>query len=284
MAPHLAWTDIHFLIIGAAKSATTSLQRALQADPAISMPDPELHFFSREFARGYDWYLEQFPPPRGAICRGEKSNSYMESPQAVGRIAAVLPHARMICMLRDPVERAYSDYCMLYRRSEVGRDIGRALDPRHAADGRFIAGGHYHRQLEPFIERYGSDRILVLLYEEFRVEPGREVSKARAFLGLDAAIPPGSGTTHAKDRTERMVPPELRRMLRGLKPWIAPMRQSPSFQRVRRLITREIRYPALDPELRERLTEHYKPEVARLAQLLGRDFDCWRSSGSGKSC
>ena len=71
--------DIDFLIIGATKSATTWLQRSLQADPFVSMPDPELHYFSRAFSRGDDWYLSQFPASDLPLVVGEKSNSYLES-------------------------------------------------------------------------------------------------------------------------------------------------------------------------------------------------------------
>lgn len=278
-----ALSDIDFLIIGAAKSATTSLQRALQADHSVSMPDPELHYFSREFARGDEWYLAQFPASVSAVCHGEKSNSYMESPEAVDRIVAALPRARMIAMLRDPVERAYSDYCMLYRRSEVGKDIDRALDPRQAAAGRFVVGGLYYRQLEPFFERFGADGVLVLLYEEFRADPGHEVAKVRSFLGLAPMAPAELPAKHAKDRTEPMVPPQLRRLLRRAKPLVAPIRHLPAFREVRRLVAREIRYPALHPDLRHRLAEHYRPEVDRLSALLGRDFGVWSSAGATNS-
>ena len=69
--------DINFLIIGAAKSATTWLQQTLQADPAVSMPDPELHYFSRFYDRGHNWYFDQFPKTEGKKLIGEKSNSYL---------------------------------------------------------------------------------------------------------------------------------------------------------------------------------------------------------------
>ena len=77
--------DIDFLIIGATKSATTWLQKSLQLDPAIYMPDPELHYFSREYSRGHDWYLDQFKPSRDYLIAGEKSNSYLDEPQAAAR-------------------------------------------------------------------------------------------------------------------------------------------------------------------------------------------------------
>ena len=76
--------DIDFLIIGATKSATTWLQKSLQTDPRIAMPEPELHYFSREFDRGDDWYLAQFPKNAAGLVAGEKSNSYLESARRGG--------------------------------------------------------------------------------------------------------------------------------------------------------------------------------------------------------
>ena len=119
--------DIDFLVIGATKSATTWLQRSLQADPDVFMPDPELHYFSRELQLGDDWYLDQFAGAAPGQRIGEKSNSYLEDPQAAARIARSLPRARLVAQLRSPIERAYSDYCMMYRRGEVGRDVARYL-------------------------------------------------------------------------------------------------------------------------------------------------------------
>jgi hypothetical protein len=271
----LELSDIGFLIIGAAKSATTSLQRLLQADPAVVMPDPELHYFSREYARGDDWYLAQFPEPGAAILIGEKSNSYMEVPAAVGRIAEKLPQVRLVAQLRDPVERAYSDYCMLYRRLEVSGDIAAALDPQVAAKGRFVAGGNYNRQLEPFFEKFGSDRMLVLLYEQFQADPAGQLAQLRAFLRLDPSVAPPDLGRRVKDRSAPMVPPRFRRTLRAVKPLVAPLRGSPLLNRARALVAREMRYPPLAPSLRARLAEHYVPEIERLEKLLGRDLSIW---------
>src|SRR5687767_2598913 len=124
--------DINFLIIGATKSATTWLQQSLQQDASVYMPDPELHFFSRNFEKGQDWYLSQFDNSPTHCMIGEKSNSYMDTPGVADRIKAALPKVLLIAQLRNPVDRAYSDYCMLYRRGEVGRDIAEYLDPRVA--------------------------------------------------------------------------------------------------------------------------------------------------------
>lgn len=139
--------DIKFLIIGATKSATTWLQQSLQLDPQVYMPDPEIHYFSRYSDRGDQWYLDNIKPPSESLLIGEKSNSYLDTPAAAGRIHRSLPNVQLVAQLRNPVERAYSDYCMLHRRGDASADIERYLDPRQGAGGRFLEGGLYFQQL-----------------------------------------------------------------------------------------------------------------------------------------
>lgn len=271
--------DIDFLIIGAAKSATTWLQKSLQADPAVSMPDPELHYFSRNFERGTDWYLQQFPDPENRLV-GEKSNSYLDDPVAPPRVHALLPHVRLIVQLRNPVERAYSDYCMLYRRGEVGRDIEAHLDTVRGADKRFLMGGLYHEQLTTYLDRYPAERIQVLFYEDMLREPDAQLRRARDFLGLPPAAAPLARREKVKDRTEAMIGPGLRRWMKPLKPLVRPFRGHPAFQAARGALAGEIRYPPLSPKLRARLVDFYAPDVDRLGALVRRDLSGWLG-GSG---
>ncbi|MCF3641806.1 sulfotransferase domain-containing protein [Rhizobium sp. TRM95111] len=268
--------DIRFLIVGATKSATTWLQQSLQRHPAVYMPDPELHYFSRYYDRGASWYLSQFEPGdhrRRLI--GEKSNSYMDTPDAAGRIRRDLPQVQLIAQLRNPIERAYSDYCMLYRRGEVGRDIEQYLDPRVADGGRFLNGGLYYRQLCGFLEVFPADRFLILLFEDIRTQPQRQLDMVGAFLKLegDLAIPPAE--EKVKDKTQAVIGPHLRRILSPLKPLVKPIRQTGAFAAVRSLVAKELNYPALKPDLRSRLIEYYAGEVEQLGKSTGRDFSPW---------
>lgn len=274
------FSDVDFVIIGAAKCATTWLQEALQADGAVAMPDPELHYFSREFGRGDAWYLSQFPEKGAARALGEKSNSYLEVPEAARRLHAAMPHVRLVAMFRDPVERAYSDYCMLYRRGEVDRDIRRHLDPRTSAQGRFIATGRYAERLAPFLDHFPADRLLVVIYEALKAKPTVELDRVRAHLGLPPAPPAGVATRRVKDRTSPMVPPPIRRLLAPLKPLARPLRGSPVFEAARGLVAREIAYPALDGDTRARLADHYAEDTARLESLFGCDVSAWSSDGA----
>lgn len=270
--------DIDFLIIGAAKSATTWLQKSLQADPAVAMPDPELHYFSRNHDCGDAWYFSKFPQVEGDRVVGEKSNSYLDNPLAPPRVLALLPHVKLIAQLRNPVDRAYSDYCMLYRRGEVGRDIEAYLDTREGARNRFLNGGLYHQQLRAYLDLYPKDRLLVLFYEDMVSEPAEQLRRVRAYLGLPAGKVCRPVGEKVKDRTHPMISPGLRKMMKPLKPLVRPFRANPLFAAARNALVSEIAYPPLSPMLRRRLIDFYAPTVDQLGALVQRDLSGWLAS------
>jgi hypothetical protein len=272
----MTFEDIDFLIIGAAKSATTTLHKALSADPEILLPPDilEIHYFSRHFDRGQDWYLSHFDRQPQHRLVGERSNSYMEEPRAAERIGAAMPHAHLVAQLRNPVERAYSDYCMYYRRGEVSRAIGNYLDPRGEAKGRFLTTGLYATQLSAFRDRFPRDQILVSLMEDARAAPKAELARIRGFLGLAGAGPEQPGD-RMKDKSIPTVDPRLRRSLRALKPVVAPFRGSAPFRFLRGLVVATPSYPPLTRELRDRLVDYYAKDVDALGTLVGRDLSGW---------
>lgn len=276
--------EIDFLIIGATKSATTWLQRSLQADPLISMPDPELHYFSREYQRGDEWYLRQFSPSEGVKLIGEKSNSYLESPEAAERIASKLPRARLIAQLRNPVDRAYSDYCMMYRRGEVGRDIEEYLDPAKSSKTRLVSAGLYYQELLTYYNLFPAENILVTFYETLRMCPETQLATVRGFLGLPAECSAVFVQSKVKDKTVPMLRPGLRRLLRSVKPIAAPFRSNLYFRKIHAALASEIRYSPFPESIRQRLTDHYAPDVEALGRLMGRDLSSWlHDSSAGTS-
>ncbi|MXN67429.1 sulfotransferase [Stappia sp. GBMRC 2046] len=271
-------TDIDFLIIGATKSATTWLQKSLQADPNVFMPGPELHFFSREYHRGEDWYLSRFSEATDGQLIGEKSNSYLEDAQAAARISRSLPHAKLVVQLRNPIDRAYSDYCMLYRRGEVGRDIDRYLDPEKPQTARFIGAGEYYHHLQIYFELFPAEQILVTLYETIKTEPERQLETVRTFIGLEPDKSASFMRPKVKDKTTPMLNPRMRRVLRPVKPLVAPMRGNNLFQKVHGALASEMRYEPLPAHLRDALIEYYKSDVEALSRMLGRDLSGWLRS------
>lgn len=269
-----------FVIIGATKSATTWLTANLRSHPRVFMPSPELHYFSRELDRGDHWYRAHFAEAGAGQLIGEKSASYLPHPEAPQRMYRLLPQAKLLVQLRNPVERAYSDYCMHYRRGEVSRDIGRYLDARRTPIPRLLDDGLYHRHLMNFRRVFPPEQIQVLLYDDIRARPGEVFGAVCDFLGIDATVVPKTVDHRVKDKETPVVPPVARRLLAPLKGIVQPYRQARAFVVVRSLIARRLSYPPLTPELRRRLEAHYAGDTARLAELLGRDLSIWRSSSA----
>ncbi len=257
-----------FLIIGAAKAATTWLQRCLQAQPAVFIPDPELHYFSREYHRGADWFNGFFDEAPEEAITGEKSNSYFDQPEAMRRIKEHVPGAKLILQLRNPIERAYSDYCMLYRRGEVGPEMELYFKP----GGRFLEGGRYGHHLGHIDDLFPAEQLLLLVYDDVLNQPTDHLAKVRDFLALEALAPV---ETKVKDKTEAIVPAPIRRTLKGLKPVLTPYRDQAWFKKARGLIAREPDYPTLTPDLHARLRDYYADDIETLGRRLGRDLTPW---------
>jgi hypothetical protein len=257
------------VIIGAPKAATSWLTSNLRACPQIFMPKGELHYFNRNFHLGSNWYFEQFAGARPGQIVGEKSASYLASPEAPARLRALLPKARLIVQLRDPVERAYSDYCMLLRRGEVGRRIEDHLDPARASRERFIADGEYGRHLARWFDHFDRRDFLILLHDDIKANPTPSFDAVSAFLSLS-----GAKSFNLKQLVKAKELPTLplmmQRALAPFKPMVAPFRKQRWFATIRNRFARPIEYPPLADELRKKLRDHYRDDVMTLEKVLGR--------------
>lgn len=266
-----------FLIIGAAKAATTWLQLCLQEQSSVFMPDPETHYFSRNYHHGADWYDGFFADAPEGVLIGEKSNSYFEQPDAMQRIKTDLPEARLILQFRNPIERAYSDYCMLYRRGEVDARIEDHFKEDSPFGDRFLEGGRYGHHIDHIDSLFPAEQVLILVYDDVKARPAAHLDRVRTFLGLAELTPIDA---RVKDKTEAILPLPVRRVLKGLKPAVAPFREDRWFAWLRGLAAREIRYPVLTPSLHASLRDYYAKDIEKLARRLDRDLSPWLSDPS----
>lgn len=271
----MRFNDIDFLIIGAGKSATTWLQTQLQADPAVYMPDPELHYFSREYHRGEEWYLSQFRDEGIGKTVGEKSNSYLYEPEGPQRIHRVLPDVKLIAQLRNPVERAYSNYCMLYRRGDAGADIETHLDPSKNEHLRLLVAGKFASHLQAYIDLFGREKLLILFFEGVAANPENQMAQVRSHLGLPPRPLAPEVREKVKDKTQPVLPPRMRQRLGWMKPMLRPLRGTSAFEAVRGTMAREVVYPQLTDELRERLNDYFSPTIEALEQMSGQSLSHW---------
>ena len=263
-----------FIVIGAIKAATTWIQKQLQAHPDIYMPDVEPHYFSSEYNRGPAYYDGLFrPAPFGAVL-GEKSADYLAHPHAAERIAHCYPDVKILVQLRNPVDRAYSDYKMLYRRGTIQDGPEQYLKALHSAQPRLLENGRYAEHLSRWLKLFPTANILPFLFEDVRERPQETLDMACRFIGVDPLIV-GAGARRENDSTERFLPLPVRKALAPLKGFVAPLRGKQWFEATRDLMTRQIRYPAMSSDLRGQIEQYYADDIAALEEILGRNLDCW---------
>jgi hypothetical protein len=239
----------HFLVIGAQRAGTTSFYDALTQHPLI-LPAlvKEVNFFALHYGRGPSWYRAHFPLARAAqhprCITGESTPYYLFDPRAPDRVHSLLPDVRLLVLLRDPVDRAWSHYLRERRMGREGLSFEEAIDregERLASEGgdfdaphhrfhSYLARGAYSDQLDRWLERFPREQLLVLRSECFYSDPKEVIARVQGFLDLPAHEP----------------------------------------ERLRRL--QEGGGARLDPRLRARLRDHFTKQEERLCARLGSGF------------
>src|SRR3954454_23553703 len=209
---HHGMTFPTFLILGAAKAGTTALYHYLKQHPEVCMSEiKETNFFAlmgrpldfrgpgdqehinRFSVTTWGAYHSRFPDLTDAKAVGEASPLYLYSPEAPGRIARWLPRAKLVVILRDPVDRAYSAFLHLVRDGrEAVRDFGEALrrEKSRVADHwehiwHYRAMGLYHEQLKRYADRFDRAQMRIYLHEDLEADPRGVLQDLFRFLGVD---------------------------------------------------------------------------------------------------
>ncbi|HEX2504969.1 MAG TPA: sulfotransferase [Gaiellaceae bacterium] len=267
-----------FIILGAQRAGTSTLFFHLHEHPDVRRPtigaggiswSKELHFFDERYGWGLDWYRTFFPYEaarelarrRGHdLQAGEATPYYLFHPAVPARIAETLPDVRLIALLRNPIERAYSHYSLMRLRGRESLSFADAVDAEperlasidpavfdapvqvpgedgvrlheHHRHRSYLSRGLYAEQLERWFEHFPREQLHVIRFEDLAADPARIYRETLEFLGLHA-----------------WSPSTFTRRNPGKKP------------------------EPLDPAVRARLEEYFAEPNERLAQLLGRDFD-----------
>jgi len=285
----------NFLIIGAEKAATTWLARCLAEHPSAYLPpEKEIFFFSSRYGRGLEWYASHFRDWSGEAAIGEATPVYLSHPEAADRIRATLGEVPLIVSLRHPVDRAYSAYWHNLRHGRIAanREFASAF---RADDCEIRTRGEYATHLERYLDRFPRDRLLVLLYDDIRDDPARELRRCLAFLELEESFTPS--VLHARlneggrDLTAATGPVRsVRSTVRsgalwairiGLVPPVVQRRLAPAAERwfghaAARLGPTTRHYEPLAPNLRDELyLRTYAAGMRRLEDLVGLDLRRW---------
>lgn len=292
----------NFAIAGAPKSGTTALWAYLAEHPDVFLASQkEPAFFTQvvgemengmvgtgpthtgRYSKGLEWYESLFHGYSGQSAVGEASTVYLSAPDAPELMLRHIPSARLIFVLRDPVDRAYSHYWQEYRRGWRLPPFTDMLRDHHPRLEYYRHVGAYAEHLSRFLRSFPRDRICVLLFEELRADPLGSLSRVCEFLGIDSSFQPEA----LRQRFKEQKRPRNRAAARLL----SSMQASPVRDRVppplrsvlttvgRRLIRWNLAdngYPPLSAELRMRVVGEFERDIEFVEQWTGHSLERWR--------
>ncbi len=271
----------NFLVIGAAKCGTTQLCDLLARHPQVGICNPkEPRFFSkdRKFNQGLDWYESLFDHCQDCRAVGEGSTSYTRSmryPESAPRIAEALPDAKLIYIVRNPLERLRSTF--MQRRANGSLKcptLQRMLedDPSAIDDTRYL------KQLAPYRERYPEDRFLYLFFEDLISDPNSLLKQCFRFLDVDPAVEieiPERASNQSKDHLDRAWLGRLRSIPGCARLSIENM-PAPIWKTLDAAFARPIGdKPVWTPDAIEFALDALADDTAKFLDLAGKPADIW---------
>lgn len=263
-----------FAYIGTSKAGSTWLFNALAHHPDVYLASSKgLYYFDQHFDRGREWYLGHFTAAGDVRAAGEISHSYLSSPEAPARIADLNPEIRLLACLREPVDRAFSDYLDLVKNGQFDGPFDAALE----RFPRLLDRGRYATHLENYFERFPREQIQVSLFDDLRADVQEYATSLFTFLGvrelelapadLKPRMPAGRPRNAALASGAKSTAKALKRV--GL----ARLRSHAKRSRfVRNALYRPYHddRPTIDPAMAAELRRGFQDEVARLDTMLGR--------------
>lgn len=286
-----------FLIVGAAKAGTTTLYAYLRRHPRIFMPeDKEPSFFSgNTWGRGLDWYRSLFAPVGDDQICGEASTNYTRWPQidnAASRIAGLMPDVRLIYLIRDPVDRAYSQYVHEHRVGLARRDRSYAMtfEEYLERDPLLLHMSDYVAQVRHLLGSFPRESLLILTFDELTRSPAAVLQKVFRFLDV-ADLSETIGRLPIHENSSRVECFEVMRS-----EVLGPFKRNSALGRIYYALPRAIREackervvrslarraagrryipPPMRPGTRRALIERFAPSFEELGRLVGADLSAW---------
>ncbi|MGH7915797.1 MAG: sulfotransferase family protein [Candidatus Binataceae bacterium] len=276
-----------FIAIGPPRTGTTWLYRALGGHVGLPRETKETDFFSDYYANGMEWYLEFFRDCATGIPMGEISPNYFVAPEAPERIASHIPGCRIICTLRDPVDRLYSFYRLMrhngWTRATM-KDLAESATPA-------TEGSRYAHHLGRWRERFGAGRVLVVLYDDLESAPQRFLDTICDFIGI-APIPLEGSPLLGKRVNSVTRGPRIALFAEQawrLRRWLQKRKAGAAITMLRKAGVWRFSFRGggefgpLDPALDRRLRERFRPEVEALEKMIGRDLSQWKRPGEARA-
>ncbi len=261
-----------YVIAGAMRCGTTALNSYLREHPEIAVSSSkEVHFFDEKWDLGLDWYRGQFPDSDEAVAVGEATPNYMYRPVALDRLRETLPEVKLVVMLRNPADRAYSHYWHDRTRgrteSEFGDIVARELAGEDIGPAAYVDRGRYRWQIEEILKRFPRESLHVQAFEDLKSDPVRVYGEICAFVGVSATFRPdrlGAPVNAYTEFRSVKVRDWARRLPKRAQNLVAKLNQR-----------KAAGYPPMDPTVRDKLNAEFVEANKGLDDLLGQRLPNW---------
>jgi|SRR5579875_2685518 len=276
-----------FIGIGPPRTATTWLNGVLSARVGLPANVKETDFFSYRYDRGLAWYAEHFRHCAATPVVGEFSPNYFHSRNARERIRHHLPEVRIICTLRDPVARLYSHYRLKTRMYSRKISLVAALNE----DPDLIAASQYASHLAQWLEAFGKQNVLAIMYDQLKTSPQQYVNSVCGFLGIESIDVKASPATHRPSLKNVATHAPRRAKLAAAANRLKLRLQMNGYRRTAKVL-RKIKvwhwctqagdeFLPMARDLEARLRDRFRPDVEWLEELLNCDLTPWKVQSYG---
>ncbi|NET04130.1 MAG: sulfotransferase domain-containing protein [Symploca sp. SIO2B6] len=284
----------NFLIIGAMKSGTTTLYDSLNAHPQIYMSRlKEPHFFSYDGKENYpitnlEDYQALFQGVSNETAIGEASTTYLFNSKAVERIKHYIPQVKLIAILRDPAERAYSLYLMRYRANQLKTQISdhEILDYFAQLVQKGSGGplsNRYCASLKRYLSMFDREQIKICFYQDLKSDPNSLLQDIYKFLGVDEQLlinQPIKRSNTGGIPSNKILHTSLENLKKSFNATIGSLLPESMFQRIELIYTslrshNLVKAPPLPRDIRKQLIEIYREDILHLQDFLQRDLSQW---------
>lgn len=269
-----------FVAVGPARTGTTWLHEMLSHRVLLPRNTKETHYFDLFYDKGLDWYQAYFAGYPTDRLVGEVTPAYFPRLDVRERMAQVMPKCRILCTLRDPVERAYSTYRMLVRAGFRGR----TFEEESMRPGSLIfEGNRYAFHLRGWRELFGADNVAAFLYDQLEADEQAYADSICDFVGVPRLDLSEIGQPLARNAMPQM-PRSVRvaGWARHLRVWLKSRRADRVVLTLGRLGVWQFffdgptDFPPLEPEVEARMRTFFLPEVEALEKLIGKDLTAWK--------
>jgi len=286
----------NLILIGAQKSGSTAVYDWLSQHPDIygnpAMKDFPFFCKPEYFDKGLQWFSRHFKGHRNEpiVLHGYVHYLFLAD-EVAARLKALNPELKLLVLLRNPVERAFSGYLQAcktgnesiptFEEALKADQSGELHTLREIVDRSYLTHGMYAEQLEAYLEYFPRDQIHIEFYDDIRSEPAECCERLFRFIGVDPGFQPQlrRKNVYGKPRFAAVERAIQKGLPKGLVHKLIPLSLRTRLrQKVRAANTAPANKPAMNPATRAQLIDFYRDEISRLEALTGRDLESWREA------